>query len=158
MQDRHCGNVPRRTAVSLVSTMRRRGPARPRLGAVIGAERTNGLEHCMRDDLDGVIVAPDNHKVLFENDAVRVLETTVASGELTPLHTHLAATVMYVVSGSHFVRRDEHGAAMVDTRENPAFVLPKVLYAESTPKHTIENTGRDDLVVIGVELKQQGSR
>jgi mannose-6-phosphate isomerase-like protein (cupin superfamily) len=111
----------------------------------------------MTDDLDGVIAAPDNHRVLFENDAVRVLETTIAAGEVTPLHTHLAPTVMYVVCGSDFVRRDEHGATMVDTRSNPDFVLPKVLYAQTTPKHTIENTGADDLVVIGVELKHQGS-
>jgi mannose-6-phosphate isomerase-like protein (cupin superfamily) len=107
----------------------------------------------MTNDLDGVIVAPDNHKVIFENDDVRVLETTIAAREVTPLHTHLAPTVMYVVSGSHFVRRDEHGATMVDTRSNPDFVLPKVLFAAATPPHTIENTGEDDLVVIGVELK-----
>jgi mannose-6-phosphate isomerase-like protein (cupin superfamily) len=107
----------------------------------------------MNGELDGVIVAPENHKVLFENDAVRVLETIIAAGEVTPLHTHLAPTVMYVLSGSHFLRRDEHGATMVDTRANPDFVLPKVLFAASTPRHTIENTGEEDLVVIGVELK-----
>lgn len=105
------------------------------------------------DELDGVAVAPKNHKVIFENDDVRVLETTIRIGEVTPLHTHLAPTVMYVLSGSHFVRRDEAGATMVDTRANPDFVLPKVLFSASTPRHTIENTGADDLVVIGVELK-----
>lgn len=105
------------------------------------------------DELDGVTVAPDNHKVIFENDEVRVLETTIAAGETTPLHTHLRPTVMYVISESHFIRRDEHGDTMVDTRANPDFVLPKVLFAESTPKHTIENTDTKDLVVIGVELK-----
>ena len=105
------------------------------------------------DELDGVAVAPDIHKVIFENDQVRVLETTITAGEITPLHTHLTPTLMYVLSGSHFIRRDEHGATMLDTRANPDFVLPKVLYSESTPKHTLENTGADDLVVIGVELK-----
>jgi mannose-6-phosphate isomerase-like protein (cupin superfamily) len=105
------------------------------------------------DALDGVAVAPDNHKVIFENEEVRVLETTIAAGEVTPLHTHLAPTVMYVLSGSHFIRRDEGGATMVDTRATPDFVLPKVLYSASTPRHTLENTGTDDLVVIGVELK-----
>ena len=104
------------------------------------------------DELDGVAVAPDNHKVLFENDEVRVLETTIAAGEVTPLHTHLIPSVLYVLSGSHFIRRDEHGVTMIDTRANPDFVLPKVLFAASTPRHTIENTG-DDLVVISVELK-----
>ena len=105
------------------------------------------------DKLDGVAAAPDNHKVIFENDQVRVLETTIAAGEVTPLHTHLTPTVMYVLSGSHFVRRDEGGATMVDTRATRDFVLPKVLYSTSTPRHTIENTGTEDLVVIGVELK-----
>jgi len=108
------------------------------------------------DELDGVAVAPGNHKVIFENDAVRVLETTILAGGVTPLHTHLAPTVMYVLSGSHFIRRDEHGGTMVDTRATPDFVLPKVLWSASTPRHTIENTGADDLVVIGVELKHPG--
>ena len=105
------------------------------------------------DELDGVAVAPEIHKVIFENDEVRVLETTISAGETTPLHTHLTPTVMYVLSGSHFIRRDEGGATMVDTRATPAFALPKVLYSASTPRHTIENTGTDDLIVIGVELK-----
>jgi hypothetical protein len=104
------------------------------------------------DELDGAIAAPDHHKVIFENDAVRVLETTIRAGDITPLHTHLTPQVMYVVSGSHFIRRDEHGATMVDTRADPDFVLPRVLYSASTPRHTLENTGADDLVVIGVEL------
>ncbi|MBI3428859.1 MAG: cytoplasmic protein [Actinobacteria bacterium] len=106
------------------------------------------------DELDGVAVAPENHKVIFENDEVRVLETTIAAGEVTPLHTHLTPTVMYVLSGSHFIRRDEHGETILDTRANSDFVLPKVLFAESTPRHTIENTDARDLVVIGVELKK----
>jgi len=105
------------------------------------------------DELDGVAVAPNNHKVIFENDEVRVLETTIAAGERTPIHTHLRPTVMYVLSGSHFVRRDEDGNTMVNTRANSDFVLPKVLFAHSTPKHSIENTDTLDLVVIGVELK-----
>jgi predicted metal-dependent enzyme (double-stranded beta helix superfamily) len=105
------------------------------------------------DDLDGVVAAPDNHKVIFENDTVRVLETTIAAGEITPLHTHLTPQLMYVVSGSHFTRRDEQGDVMVDTRATPGFVLPRVLYSTGTPLHTLENTGPDDLVVIGVEIK-----
>jgi mannose-6-phosphate isomerase-like protein (cupin superfamily) len=107
----------------------------------------------MVDELDGVIAAPAHHKVIFENEQVRVLETTIAVGDTTPVHTHLAPTVMYVVSGTHFVRRDEHGATMADTRADPDFVLPRVLYAPSTPRHTLENTGDEPLVVIGVELK-----
>jgi mannose-6-phosphate isomerase-like protein (cupin superfamily) len=107
----------------------------------------------MTDDLDGVVAAPDHHKVIFENDTVRVLETTIRAGDVTPLHTHLMPQVMYVVSGSYFLRRNETGAVMFDTRADPAFTLPRVLYAATTPIHTLENSGSDDVIVIGVEIK-----
>ena len=109
------------------------------------------------DPLDGVTVAPDHHRVIFENDEVRDLETTIPAGARTPLHTHLLPQVMCVVSGSHFVRRDEDGAVMFDSRADPAFILPRVLYSTGTPRHTLQNTGTGDLVVIGVELKRAAS-
>jgi hypothetical protein len=41
------------------------------------------------DELDGPVAAPDHHKVLFENDRVRVLETVIRPGDRTPMHMHL---------------------------------------------------------------------
>ena len=104
-------------------------------------------------ELDGVIVAPHNHKVIFENEHVRVIETTIAGGEKTPLHTHLRPALIYLLSGSHFIRRDENGETMRDTRAEPDAVQPKVHFVESTPKHTIENTDIKDLVALSIELK-----
>ena len=37
---------------------------------------------------DAVTAAPKNHKVVFENDRLRVLEVTLASGEEEALHHH----------------------------------------------------------------------
>lgn len=48
------------------------------------------------------------------SERVRVLETRIRSGELAPLHTHQLPTVMYVLSGSRFIRRDEAGATLLD--------------------------------------------
>jgi quercetin dioxygenase-like cupin family protein len=106
------------------------------------------------DELDGVIAAPDHHKVIFENEVVRVLEIRIAVGDTAPLHTHLRPTTLYVVSGSHFIRRDEHGAVLLDTRSDPSFVLPRVIYQPTQPRHTLQNTGTDDIVMIGTELKE----
>jgi hypothetical protein len=94
--------------------------------------------------------------VLLENDEVRVIETRIAVGERTPLHTHLAPTVNYVISGSHFVRRDEAGEAVLDTRAVPGFEMPRVLWSASPGRHTLENAGDDPIVIIGVELKHPG--
>ncbi|MBI2763705.1 MAG: hypothetical protein HYX54_08170 [Chloroflexi bacterium] len=106
------------------------------------------------ESLDGPTAAPDHHRVLWENDRVRVLETTISPGDTTPLHTHRAATVMYVVSGTSFIRRDPDGVVMLDTRAmNPPFVMPRVLWSEGNGAHTLENAGADPLIVIGVELK-----
>jgi hypothetical protein len=105
-------------------------------------------------ELDGVVAAPDHHRVLFENDEVRVIETVVTAGDQTPVHTH-PRTLMYVVSGRHFVRRDDGGQVLVDTREEgPDHELPRVLWSDGTPPHVIENPCEEDLVVIGVELKR----
>jgi hypothetical protein len=38
--------------------------------------------------LDAVVAAPANHKVLFENDHLRVLEVNLAPGEEEPTHHH----------------------------------------------------------------------
>jgi hypothetical protein len=105
-------------------------------------------------DLDGVVAAPEHHRLLFENDRVRVVETRVPVGAVTAVHTHLAPAAQLVVSGSHFVRRDPGGKVLLDTRKtNPPFVWPPVLWSEGTPAHTLENVGDQDLVVISVELR-----
>ena len=105
-------------------------------------------------DLDGVVAAPEHHRVLFENDRVRAVETSIPVGGITAVHTHLAPAVQYVISGSHFVRRDPSGEVLMDTRKtDPPFVWPRVMWSESNPAHTLENTGDQDLVVISVELR-----
>jgi putative transposase len=40
------------------------------------------------DSLDALAAAPESHRLLFENDAVRVLETRIAPGQATQVHTH----------------------------------------------------------------------
>lgn len=40
------------------------------------------------DSMDSVQAAPKQHKVLFENDRIRLLEVTILPGEREPLHGH----------------------------------------------------------------------
>ena len=103
--------------------------------------------------LDGPIAAPDHHRVLFEDDAIRIVETTIAPGDTTPLHTHLRRTILYVVSGTDFVRRDEAGTVLLDTRGDPDYGMSGVIDAPPVGRHTLENVGSDPIVVVGVELK-----
>jgi quercetin dioxygenase-like cupin family protein len=107
------------------------------------------------DELDALTAAPANHHVLLENERVRVLETVVAVGETTPVHTHRWASVAYVLSPTDFVRRDGDGNVVFDTRAAAHRRLrpSEVLWAESFPPHSLENVGERELRVIMVELK-----
>jgi len=46
--------------------------------------------------MDAVVAAPESHRVLFENDDVRVLEVIIAVGHREPEHTHRGPSVMIV--------------------------------------------------------------
>ena len=104
--------------------------------------------------LDGPIAAPGHHRVAFENDRVRVVDTVIRAGDTAPLHTHLVPHVLIVTSGSQFVRRDATGAVLVDTREQgPDFRMPAVAWNDGIGPHTLENVGPDDIVTTAIELK-----
>jgi len=47
---------------------------------------------------EAILAAPENYKVILENDAVQVLDVTIRKGEVTPMHSHPFPYVAYVVS------------------------------------------------------------
>ena len=108
----------------------------------------------MTDHLEAMTAAPDHHRVLLDNERVRVLDTRVAPGERTPVHAHAWPAALYVISWSDFVRRDADGAVMVDSRDwerRPE--IGESLWIPPLPAHSIENIGTGDLRLIAVELK-----
>ena len=105
-------------------------------------------------ELDALIAAPKHHRLLFENDRVRVLDTRIAPGDTVPVHTHRWQAVNHVVAWSDFVRRDAGGKVLVDTRGRPPPVnLPLIVWGDPLPPHTLENVGTGELHVVSIELK-----
>jgi mannose-6-phosphate isomerase-like protein (cupin superfamily) len=107
------------------------------------------------EELDALAAAPRNHRLLFENDSVRVLETSIAPSQVTPLHTHRWPATLYILSWSDFVRGDEHGAVIVDSRFIGTLPNGTAMWSPSLGPHTLENTGSSDLHVIVIELKKE---
>lgn len=105
------------------------------------------------DSLDALVAAPAHHSLLLENDFVRVLDTRVAAGDTVPLHTHRWPAVLHVVTWSDCVRRDEHGAVLLDSRDLQEAV-PSIMWSAPLPPHTLENVGSTDIRVLSIELKQ----
>src|SRR6476659_11426146 len=87
--------------------------------------------------LDALEAAPESHRLLFENDAVRVLETTIAPGQTTPVHTHRWPGILYILSIDHFVRRDAQGEVLVDTRGGGPTPQPgSAIWSDALAPHT----------------------
>ena len=105
------------------------------------------------DELDALLAAPEHHRLLFENERVRVLKTVIRAGEITAVHTHRWPNVQYIVSATDFVRRDGDGKVTFDTRAAGAPTPSTALWSEPIPPHSLENVGDAELAVIMVELK-----
>ena len=108
--------------------------------------------------LDALVAAPDQHRLVFENAHVRVLDTRIAPGERTPVHTHRWPASHYVVSWSDFVRRDAAGTVLVDTRATGiGAAVPEALWGEALAPHLLENVGGVPLRIISTEVKSAAS-
>jgi quercetin dioxygenase-like cupin family protein len=99
--------------------------------------------------LDPIVTNPDNYRLVFENDRVRVLEYVDQPGDRTTPHQH-PDSVMYTLST--FKRRlhvrDAHRDVELDA--GGAHWLP-------AQEHAGENIGSSQTHVIFVELKEPSS-
>ena len=106
---------------------------------------------------DAVAAAGQHHKVLLENESVRVLETRIGPGERTAVHAHPWPSALYVLTFSDFVRYDPDGKVLADSRTMPSKPQPgAALWSPPVPLHYILNVGSTELLVIAVELKRPG--
>jgi quercetin dioxygenase-like cupin family protein len=107
-------------------------------------------------DSDAVIAAPRNHKILLENDKVRVLDVTIPPGETEPLHSHRWPSVLYILSAGDFVDRDGQGNVIFDTRQlKTPLQYPVTMYKEPEAPHAAENLSKTVTVhLIRVEIKK----
>jgi len=107
------------------------------------------------DSLDALIAAPRHHKLLFENDRVRLLEVRIPPGDTAPVHTHRWPSAIYVASQSDFLRRDGDGKLLFDSRTlGAAPDKPFVQWSPPLPPHSVENVGSREILLITTELKQ----
>jgi hypothetical protein len=106
------------------------------------------------DSLDALVAAPDHHKLLFENDRVRVVETRIPPGAFVPVHTHRWPGAVYVAKQSDFLRHDARGNLLFDSRTvGPPPTEPVAQWTPPLPPHSVENIGDREILLIITELK-----
>ena len=108
------------------------------------------------EELDALVAAPRHHALLFENEAVRVLDTRIGPGHMVPLHMHRWPSALYIMGWSDFVRRDGAGTVMADSRAGGKLPEESALWSGPLAPHTLENVGVSELRAISVEVKGAG--
>jgi hypothetical protein len=107
-------------------------------------------------DLDGVKAAPETHKVIFENEHVRVLEVIIPPHSKEPVHTHCLPSTLYIQQIGDIVDRDPDGKLIFDSRqmkENEKQKPPFVLWNPGEGPHSTENPDDLPIRIIQVENK-----
>ena len=105
-------------------------------------------------NLDGVKAAPETHKVIFENEHVRVLEVTIAPHSKEPIHAHCWPSTLYVQQGGDIIDRDANGKVLFDSRQlkvKPTF--PFVQWTPPQAPHSVENLADVPMKLIRFENK-----
>ncbi len=89
-------------------------------------------------ELDARTAAARNHRVLLENDKVRVLDVTVAPGEVEAVHSHRWPSVLYFMAAGEFIDRDANGKVIFDSRTlKTPLVFPLAMYKEPEAPHSV---------------------
>jgi hypothetical protein len=91
-------------------------------GFLLGQTTTNFDKWWTPED-DALASAPQNHKLLFENDEVRVIEVTVPPGVREPLHAHRYPSVLYYISSAHMKEYSPGIAAVEHPRKEDGGVV-----------------------------------
>jgi quercetin dioxygenase-like cupin family protein len=99
------------------------------------------------DALDPIRVAPDTHKVAFENAFVRVLEVRIPAGKTEPRHRHPHGMSVYFTDWDAKVTVDG-GSPSVNHRKAGTFAWSDAVI------HTVENVGQREGHVLRIELKR----
>lgn len=96
---------------------------------------------------DAVKVSSKTHKVLFENDKVRVLEVTIQPGEKEPIHTHPYKSITIIEKPSRVRYYDEDGNTLEEVQ------LEGVSWLEPMGLHAAENIGTSVFKGYRIEMK-----
>jgi hypothetical protein len=131
-----------------------------RMGAaalLVGAMACPAAAQDVAPSLDPVTAAPASHRVLLDNDDVRVLRVTIAPGATEPVHDHRWRSVMVFEQPQPitYILYAPEGGRMAEVRriDVPAFAADTAEWAEPEGPHAVHNRGTQPFVALRVELK-----
>jgi beta-alanine degradation protein BauB len=96
---------------------------------------------------DVVKVSPETHKVLLDNEHVRVLDVQIKPGEKVNVHSHAASVLYYLTDGKLKITYPD------GRTEDRTVKAGTSLWSEAV-KHAVENVGANEFHEVHIELKE----
>jgi quercetin dioxygenase-like cupin family protein len=96
---------------------------------------------------DAITIAPNLHKVIFENDKLRVLKVTVAPGAKAAMHWHPENINYILTPGKLRFAKPDGTSVEVDLAEGQ-------VTNSGAGSHAVENISDSEVQTIQVELKE----
>lgn len=114
---------------------------------LVELKKLDQVQGVFNPDLDPVKVAADSHKLLFENQYVRVIEAKVPPGKLETKHRHPRGVTIFLGDYDVQVRTFPDGKSSTAHRK-----FGTALWSEPTV-HEVRNIGKTPIYAVRVELK-----
>lgn len=102
--------------------------------------------------MDAVVAAPDSHRVLFEDEDVRVLEVTIAAGRREPEHTHRDPSIM-IVDGPAKIRYYQGTELIFSSHSGDTAAGARAERMDPEGPHSVENVDTHVYHAFRVELR-----
>ncbi|KQS03741.1 hypothetical protein ASG11_05355 [Sphingomonas sp. Leaf357] len=106
---------------------------------------------------DAVVAAPNSHRVLLEDEQIRVLRVEVPPGVTEPVHDHRWPSVMYFERPQPitYITYTLIDGKPVETErfDAPAFTTSQTVRGEPEGLHAVTNRGQAPFVAIRIEFK-----
>ena len=105
------------------------------------------------ETMDALLAAPASHRLLLENDRVRVLDVVIEPGAREPEHTHQAVSLMIIDEPARI--RYYTGSTLRFESQGHSEPQPgvRVRWMEPEGPHSVENVDEHRYHAIRIELK-----
>lgn len=120
------------------------------IGAVLGAALTTAIG--AKEELDPVKVAPTTHRLLFENEYVKVIEAKIPPGVHDAKHAHDRGVLVFLADYDMQLKSYPGGETKTVHRTAKTAVWSEPLVHETV------NVGKTTSHAIRIELKEPSAR
>lgn len=96
---------------------------------------------------DATIAAPEAHRIIYENEYIRILESSLMPGQIVPFHTHQWDNLILTIQGSKFICNDG-----ITLKEEEWFPSAEIVEG-SCHAHSYQNIGTSVFLAVVFEFK-----